>query len=90
MDLLEIMMELNTLYCLVLIYDRIRIKSAITYDLSQNDAKIKIYSDDDLPLEETLNLHNVVILIKPVLNQNQNHYYYNIFLEKCSCQLAKK
>ena len=54
-------------------------------------AKIKVNSYDSLSLEETLTLHNVIILIKSVLNnKDQNHYYYNIFLEKCLYQLAKK
>ena len=26
----------------------------------------------------------------PHLNKDKNHYYYNIFLEKCSDQLVKK
>ena len=28
--------------------------------------------------------HNVIILIKSVVNKNENKYYYNIFLEKGS------
>ena len=28
-------------------------------------------------------------VIKSVLNKDQNHYYYNIILEKCLHQLAK-
>ena len=39
---------------------------------------------------KTLTLHNVIIHIKSVLNKDKNYYYYNIFLEKCSNQLAKK
>ena len=35
-------------------------------------------------------LHNVIIHIKSVLNKDKNHYYYEIFLEKCSYQLAKE
>ena len=74
--------------------DRIRyvigLKIGITYVFSNNFAEMKIQSNDDLPLEETLNLHNVIILIKSVFNKDQNHYYYNSFLEKCSYQLAKK
>ena len=31
-----------------------------------------------------LTFHNVIILIKPVVNKNENKYYYNIFLEKGS------
>ena len=44
--------------------------------------KIKINSDVDLPLEKNLNIPNVVILIKSVLNKNRNHYYFETFLEK--------
>ena len=40
--------------------------------------------------EKILSFHNVIILIKSVLNKDQNHYYYKIFLQKGSCQLAKK
>ena len=52
--------------------------------------KIKVDSYDSLPIEKRLTLHNVVIQIKSFLNKDKNHYYYNIVLEKCSNQLAKK
>ena len=82
MNLLEIMMELS-------IISLISLKSNITC-FSHKYPKIKIISDDNLPLEKTLTLHNLAILIKSVLKKkNQNHYYYNVFLEKCSYQLAK-
>ena len=35
--------------------------------------KIKINSDDDLPLEKMVNVHNVAILIKSVFDKNHNH-----------------
>ena len=41
-------------------------------------------------IEKILTLHNVVILIKSVLNKDKNYYYYKIFLGKYSYQLAKK
>ena len=47
-------------------------------------------SYDSLHIEKTLTLHNVIILIKSLVNKNQNHYYYNIFLERFLCQLAEK
>ena len=76
------------------IYDRIRylldLKSGITYVFFMIMQKSMFYSDDDLPLEETLTLHSVTILIRSVFNKNQNHNYYYIFLGKCSYQLAKK
>ena len=37
--------------------------------------KIKINCDDDLHLEETLNMHNVVMLIESAFNKNHNHYF---------------
>ena len=76
------------------IYDRIRyftsLKSSITYIFSHYFAKTKVDSYNYLPIEKTLTLHNVIILIKSVLNENKNHYYYKIFLEKGLYQLAKK
>ena len=56
---------------------------------SHNYAKIKIDSYYSLPLEKRLPLH-VIILIKSDFNKDQNHFYYNTFLEKCSYQLNKK
>ena len=75
------------------IYNTIRylisVKSSITYIFSHYYAKIKVDSYDYLPIEKRLNLHNVIILIKSVLNKDKNHYYYKTFLRKCSYQLAK-
>ena len=76
------------------IYDKIRyvksLKSGVTYIFSHYFAKIKVDSYDSLLIEKRLTLHNVVILIKTVLNKDKNHFYYKIFLEKFSYQLAKK
>ena len=38
--------------------------------------KIKVDSYDSLPIGETLTFHNVIILIKSVINKDQIHYYY--------------
>ena len=76
------------------IYDRIRylisLKSGITYISSHYFAKIKVDSYDSLPIKKMLTLHNVIIHIKSVLNKDKSHYYYKIFLEKCSYRLPKK
>ena len=75
-------------------YNRIRysidVKSGITYVFSHYGTKINVHSYDSLPPEKVLTFHNVIILIKSVLNKDQTHYYYNIFLEKCLHRLAKK
>ena len=55
----------------------------VSYVSSLNYTKMKVDSYDSLPLEKILTLHNVIILVKSVLNKYQNQYYYNIFLEKC-------
>ena len=60
------------------IYDRIRypisLESGITYIFSHYFAKIKADSYDSLTIEKILTLHNVTILIKSVLNKDNNHY----------------
>ena len=75
------------------IYDRIRYhfvsKNGVTYLFSYKYGKIKFDSDEDLPLEEILTLHIVIIRIRSVFNSNQNYYYYNISLEKHEINLAK-
>ena len=94
MDLLEFMMEL--VFELSgsekhdAIYNRIRYPiSGITHISSHYFAKTKVISYDSLPIEKRLILHNDMIHIRPVLNK-KNRYFYWIFLEKCSYQLAKK
>ena len=44
--------------------------------------RIRIDSDNSLPIEKTLTFHNVIIFIKLVVNENKNNYFSNIFLEK--------
>ena len=59
-------------------------KSDITDCINHNFARIRIDSYDSLPIEKILTFHNVIILIKSVVNKNKNEYYYNIFLENVS------
>ena len=59
-------------------------KSGITNSINYNFAKIRIDSYNSLPIQKTLTFHNDIILIKSVVNENKNKYYYNIFLEKGS------
>ena len=62
------------------IYNRIRclisLKSGMAYILSDYFVKIKVDSYDFSPIEKILTLHNVIILIKSVLNKDQNDYYF--------------
>ena len=67
-----------------IIYNRIKYliseKSGITNSINHNFARIRIDSYNSLPKEKALTFHNVIILIKSVVNNNENNYYYNIFL----------
>ena len=65
------------------------VKNVTSPFFSHNYANIKIDSYHSLTLEKTLTLCNFVILIKSVFNKDKNHYYYNIFLEKCSYKQYK-
>ena len=57
--------------------------NGITDNIGRNFARIRIDSYKFLPTEKILTFHNVIILIKSVVNE-QKINYYNIFLEKCS------
>ena len=59
-------------------------KCGITDSINHNFGKIRIDSYNSLPIEKILTFHNVIILIKSVVNKNKNQYYYNIFLESAS------
>ena len=69
--------------------DLVSQKSGITYVFSYNLGKTKGDSYYSLPAEKILNLHNLIILINSVINKEQNHFYYNMFLEKIVYQLTK-
>ena len=65
------------------IYDKIkyliREKGSITDNINHNFGKIRIDSYNSLPIEKILTFHNVIILIKSVVNKNKNNHYYNVF-----------
>ena len=75
------------------IYNRTRhltgSKKGITYVISHNYAKIRLDLYDSFPLEKTLTFLNIIVLIQSVFNKDENHYDYNISLEKGLYQLLK-
>ena len=62
--------------CFEEIFDRIKYliseKSGITDSINHNFARIRIDSCNSLPIEKILTFHNVMILIKSVVNKNKN------------------
>ena len=49
-------------------------KRGITDSINHNYEKIRIDSNNYLPIEKILTFHNVIILIKSVVNKNKNNY----------------
>ena len=47
-------------------------KSGITDSINHNFGRIRIDSYDSLPIEKILIFHNVIILIRSVVNKNNN------------------
>ena len=56
-------------------------KSGIADSINYNFARIRTDSYNSLPIEKILTSHNVIILIKSVVNKI-NNYYYDLLLEK--------
>ena len=48
--------------------------------------KIKVNSDDNLPLNKILKLHSLTIVIRSVFQEDDN-YYPQVFLGECLCEL---
>ena len=59
-------------------------KSGIANSINHNFGKIRIDSYSSSSMKKILTFHNVIILIKSVVNKNENKYCYNIVLEKGS------
>ena len=66
-------------------YDRINYlideKSNYNYCINNSFAKIRFDSYNSFPIEKKT-FHNVIILIKSVVNKNKYNYYFNTILEK--------
>ena len=50
--------------------------------------KIRFSPDDDLPLNKTLELHGIVIVVRSVFHEG-NKYYPQIFFDECLYKLAR-
>ena len=48
--------------------------------------KIKFNSDDNLPLNKTLKLHNITIIVRSVFKED-GKYYPQVFLDECLYEL---
>ena len=48
--------------------------------------KIKFYSDDDLPLNKTIEIHITTIVARAIFFENDK-YYPEVFLDECLYKL---
>ena len=51
----------------------------------KKNIKIRHNSDDNLPLNKVLNIHNLTIVVTSVFQDNK--YYLQAFVDKCLYQL---
>ena len=51
-------------------------------EYEKNYTKIKFNSDNGLPLNKTLKLHNLTIIVRSVF-QEDGKYYPQVFLDEC-------
>ena len=65
------------------------VKSMKNYGIKSNNSdnynekyiKIKINSDDDLPLKKTLELHNMIIVVRSVFHEDSKYYQQFFFFQ---------
>ena len=63
--------------------------SSITKNSDDYDdklVKIKFNFDDELPLNKTIKIHNVKIVVRAIFHEN-NKYHLQVFLDECLCKL---
>ena len=54
-------------------------KSDVTDSINNNFGKIRVDSYHSLPIEKISTFHNVIRLIKSVVNKNKNEYFFSPF-----------
>ena len=66
--------------------DLIRSITKNSDDYDEKYMKIKFNSDDELPLNETVEITTIAIVVRAASHEN-NKYYTQVFLEKCLYKL---
>ena len=64
------------------IEDLIRLITKNSDDYDKKYMKIKLNSDDKLPLNKAIEIPNMTIVVRAVFHEN-NKYYPNAFLDEC-------
>ena len=69
-----------------IIRDLIRAITKSSNDYDEKYMKIKFDSDDYLPLNKTIEIHDVTVVVRVVFHEN-NKYYMQVFLDECLYEL---
>ena len=64
------------------IRDLIKAVTEISDDYDEKYMRIKFDTDDKLPLNKTLKIHIITIVVWAVFHEN-NEYYSQVFLDEC-------
>ena len=68
------------------IKDLIRSITNISGDYDENYMKIKFHLDDNLPLNEIIQLHNLTIVVRFAFQEDKK-YHPQVFLDECLYEL---
>ena len=68
------------------IRDLIRSMNKNSDDYDEKYMKIKFNSDDELPLNKTIEIPTMTIVVRAVFHEN-NKYYPQVFLDECLYKL---
>ena len=58
------------------------------YDYDEKYTKIKLNSDDELPLNKTIEIPTITIVVRANFLEN-NKYYPQVFLDECLYKMYK-
>ena len=61
-------------------------KNSDDYDYDEKYVKIKLNSDDELPLNKTVEIPTITIVVRAIFHEN-NKYYPQVFLDECLCKI---
>ena len=62
------------------------INAGKSFEYEKGYRKIKFNSDNDLPLNKILKLHNLTMIVRPVFEED-GKYYPRVFLDECLYEL---
>ena len=64
------------------------IEKSDDYDYDEKYTKIKLNSDDELPLNKTIEIPTITIVVRAIFLEN-NKYYLQVFLDECLYKMYK-